>query len=185
MQKLGIVGRDEDGSLINEFPWLNNNRPQRTDAEIRSMLPPDATRDEIDHFKSMNDSELYVEYGWAPRRDEEKRRPLAQAAFERALERQRIARQELMRNPGTVVDAILGSENSHLHFHSPWVPSTRQPVYVPLQKHMNSDYPVETYMPAVSLDELRASQRVDALIRTEDEKLSRMRGMLNDLNSTN
>ncbi|AET42391.1 hypothetical protein EXVG_00431 [Emiliania huxleyi virus 202] len=171
LQKMGMVERD-DGSFINEFPWVDDNRPPRTDADIRAKLPPDATHDEIDQFKSMKDSELYVEYGWPPRRDEVKRRPLAQAAFERALERHRIAREESMRTPGIVSQ-------------TPWVPSVRQPVYVPSQKHMNLEYPVETYMPNVSLDELRASQRVDALIRTENEKLFRMKDMLSDLNSTN
>ena len=185
LQNLGILGRDEDGSLINKFPWLSNNRPPRTDAEIRTMLPPDATRDEIEHFKSMKDSELYVEYGWPPRRDEEIRRPLAEAAFQRALKRQRIAREELMRNPGTAVEAILGSENSHLHFHSPWVPSTRQPLYVPQQSRMNADYPDETYMPTVSMPMLQAAQRVDRRIRTEDAKLTDMRERLSRLNEMN
>ena len=171
LQKLGMVERD-DGSIINEFPWVNDNLPPRTDADIRTKLPPDSTQDEIDHFKSMTDSELYVEYGWAPRRDEVKRRPLAEAAFQRALERRRIAREESMRTPGIVSQ-------------TPWVPTVRQPVYIPSQKHMNLDYPNETYMPSVSLDELRASQRVDGLIRTEDAKLSRMKEMLRDLDSTN
>ena len=185
LQNLGVIGNDEDGSLVNKFPWLSDNRPPRTDVEIRTMLPPYATRDEIEHFKSMKDSELYVEYGWAPRRDEAKRRPLAEAAFQRALERQRIAREELMRNPGIAVKAILGSENSHLHFHSPWVPSTRQPLYVPPQSRMNADYPDETYMPTVSMPMLQASQRVDRRIRTEDAKLTDMRERLSRLSEMN
>ena len=172
LQNLGILGRDEDGSLINKFPWLSNNRPPRTDVEIRTMLPPDATRDEIEHFKSMNDSELYVEYGWAPRRDEAKRRPLAEAAFQRALERQRIAREEFTRNPGVTAD-------------SPWVLSTRQPLYVPSQSQMNANYPDETYMPAVSMPMLQAAQRVDRRIRTEDGKLTDMRERLSRLNEMN
>ncbi len=160
LQKLGII-EHADGSLINEFPWLRNDRPPRTDAEIRAKLPPDATTDDIEHFQTMNDSDLYVEYGWPPRRDEKKRRPLAEAAFQRALAKQKIVRQELMR--------------------SPWVPSTRQPMYVPSQAQMNQDYPNETYMPSVSLEMFRAAQRVDHRIRTEDEKLTKMREMLNNL----